>query len=298
MSLRHFSERIGTATEVLVIRGVLGDDLQFTPLFCGSEFRRPKLANSFGSEIDLALLDRDGRVLITERAGIRNIIDCSRRAPRAHVIEGSIPLLTGAQRLAIRKRKVQVAELTIGERPKLEVRWSEQTVTREGKYVLGLDYSEPTEDAMVKVFLQWGPEQYLLAFAGKPRSNTEVSFENMPGGRKCQLIAVYSSGLRTSVARSMTFELAPLTANVDIVRPLAGQVFAPWHPVELQGQVRDRQRGDVPGDECVWTLKGKEIGRGLLIYGGFLEPGSYEAQLQYRKTQQSVRFRVAKGAQA
>lgn len=294
MRLKHVSESIGTATEVLVVRGLLTDDLRFIPVFCNSEFRRPKLAKTCGSDIELALLDEDGGILRKEPAGIRETIECSPHIPRACVVEGSIPLRAGAQRLAIRKGEFNVAELKIGERPKIEVAWSEKTVTRKGKYILRLDYSKPTEDAMLKVFFQWGPKEYLLASAGKPAKEIAASFADMPGGDRCELIVAYTSGLRTAVARTEPFKLAPLPPKVEIVRPRAGQVFAAWHPVEMQGQVRDRQRGDVAPEECVWTLKGKEIGRGLLVYGGFLGPGSYEASLRYRKTQQSVKFRVAK----
>jgi hypothetical protein len=294
MNLRHYSESIGTATEVLVVRGLLTDDLQFQPVFCGSEFRRPDLAKSGDSDIELALLDEADRILITAPAGIRKTIECSPHNPRACLLEGSIPFRPGAQRLTIRKGQVEVAKLEIGGRPKIRVIWSEKKVTSAGKYILGLDYSKPSPDALVKIFFQWGPEQYLLASAVKPAPEIALSFGDMPGGNRCGLIVAYTSSRRTAVARTKPFQLTLLEPKVEIVRPRADQVFAAWHPVELQGKVRDRQRGDVPPQECVWILDGKEIGRGLLVYGGFLEPGLYEAYLRYGKTQQSVKFQVAK----
>ena len=297
MRLKHVGESISTATEVLVVRGLLTDDLRFMPIFCSSEFRRRKLVETRGSDIELALLDQDGKTLLKDQAGIRETIECSPHIPRASVVEGSIPLRAGAQRLRIRKGGLDVVELKIGERPTLKVAWTETAVTREGKYVLRLDYSEPTEDAMVKIFFRWGPEQYLLGSAGKPAKETVVTFRGMPGGDRCQLIVAYTSGLRTTVGRTTPFKLAPLAPKVEIMRPRAGQVFAAWHPVELQGQVRDRQRGEVPPEECVWTLKGKEIGRGLLAYAGFLEPGLYDALLRYGKIQQSIKFRVTEEGQ-
>ena len=91
MSLRHVSESIGTATEVLVVRGLLTDDLQFKPVFCNSEFRRPKLAKTAGSDIELLLLDEDGNMLLTERAGIRGAFSARRTLPGLSWWKGQSP---------------------------------------------------------------------------------------------------------------------------------------------------------------------------------------------------------------
>ena len=293
MSLRHFSENMKVSNEVLIVQGILTDDLQFMPIFCHSESRKPQLAKPDASDIWLALLDEASNILLKERAGVRETVECSPYTPKAVVVEGSIALHPGATGLAIRKGGLDVIKFKIGERPNLKVSWSKKTVTRKGKYVLRLNYSNPTDNAMIKIFFQWGPKQYLLAGVGKPSPEFEISFDNMPGGRRCELIVAYSSGLRTTVARTKPFSLALLPSKVEIVRPRADEVFAPWQPVELQGKVQDRQRGDISPTDCVWSLQGEEIGRGLLVYGGFLDPGSYNVQFQYGKTKQSIRLRVA-----
>ena len=124
-------------------------------------------------------------------------------------------------------------------------------------------------------FFSMGSGAILLGSAGEACKEDHALVSGHAGRRSLRANRRVSSGLRTAVGRTKLFKLVPLPPKVEIVRPRAGQVFAAWHPVELQGQVRDRQRGDVPAEECVWTLKRKEIGRGLLVYGGFWAPGSY-----------------------
>jgi hypothetical protein len=294
MALRHFSEPIGRAGEVLVVRGLLTDDLRFLPLGGGSEHRRPPLRGCVQTDVELVLLDAADRPLATERGSLSSVAECSPHVARAQVLEGSVPLRAGAKAIAVRRNGIDVARLEVGSRPELKLVWSEGSVKRSGKYTLRIDHSTPAPDAMLKVFYVWGPERYLLAGYGPPRKAVEVRFDGLPGGAECSIVVVYTSGFRSVVARTAPFAVPPLPPEVAIARPRNNQVFAPWHPIELEARVRDRQAPGKTAAACAWSLDGKPAGKGQLVYAGMLEPGTYSAVLAYGEVTRTVKFHVRK----
>ncbi len=284
----HASEPVTSVREILVIRGIVHDDLRFVPMGCGSAFVKPRLADPAGSDYVIELRDRRGRVLNRERAGVVLPTVCAPYEPRAVLLEGSIALRRGAASLVVRKQDIDVATLPLGAPPKLSIAWEARSVRRDRTYSLGLTCSTPSGDAMVKVFYHWAPDRYVFAGATRPARTVKIGFGALPGGDACRLVVAYSSGLRTAVRTTKPFKVPPMPARVEILRPAPRQVFAAWHPVEFEGRIVDRQADGVAAGDYRWTLDGEPAGTGRLLYGGFLEEGTHQVALSYRGAKDSA----------
>jgi hypothetical protein len=282
MTTRHQSEAFGRSTETLVFRGILGHDLRFIPMGCfTARLEGPRRTPGAG-ELFLELLDREGKLLSREPVAATEPVVCAGTSPGGSLVEGRIALPAGGKELRLLKGKALVGSFPIGDAPRLDVRWKGGRLERTKKYSLFLEFSDPAPDAMVKILYQWGEGRYLTAALTRPVGKIEVDFAHLPGGEACRLIITYTSGMRTTAVTTAEFSVPPLEPDLRIVRPRENAVFAPWHPVTLEAERRDRQAEAVDETELEWVLNGKRAGAGALGCLQGLPEGRHVLELRLR----------------
>lgn len=278
MNIRHQAQKRGKSTEVLIFRGILRDDLTFTPVGCHSTYvTRPRKIPPSG-DYSLALYDAEKRLLSREPVAVAEPSVCANISPGGSIVEGRMPLWANGKELRFLKGDTVILSVPLGDPPQLTLKWNEKKVDRQKKYPLALQFSTPVSDAYIKIFYQWGKTRYLTAALSRPRNEFELEFGNLPGGDNCRLIVSYSSGMRTTVAVSDVFSVPLLPPTLRIVRPRERATFAPWHPITLEAEVNDRQRANDDLINLVWLLNGKEVAKGRLGCLQTLPEGKYKLE--------------------
>jgi hypothetical protein len=236
------------------------------------------------------LRDPQNRPLDREPVGAQAPVICVQRPDRTMFLEGSIGMSRDAASVALLRRDDVIATLPIGPKPRLSIEWAPPRVAkRDRAYQLVLTISPPTADASIRIFHSWAPRKYVLAGVVHPRKSVEMRFTDLPGGDACRLVVAYSTGLRTTAQTTKAFAVPPMPPEVEILRPVSKRVYAPWHPVELEGRIRDVQAGRIPNGDYIWTLNGTPARTGPLVFAGFLKEGRYEAVLTYKRNGAAAR---------
>ncbi len=280
MDMRHQAQKRDKSAETLIFRGILSDDLRFTPVGCYSTFVAQDRAMPERSEYFLALYDGDKRLLLSEPVDVTRPVVCTNISAGASLVEGRMPLHPNGRELRFLKRDTVIHSVPLGDPPTIKVEWTARSVDRRSKYRLALQYSTPARDAYIKVLYHWRENRYLTAALTRPTKELEVEFGSLPGGDECRLIVTYTSEMRTVVAMTDVFTVPLLPPTLRIVRPRERATFAPWHPITLEAEVIDRQRTDEDETILVWLLNGKEVGKGRLGCLQTLSEGKYELEVR------------------
>lgn len=280
MDSRHQAQRRDKSTETLIFRGILRDDLRFTPVGCYSTYVTGPGKIPAKGDYFLALYDAEKRLLLREPVAVTEPVVCTNLSPGGSLVEGRIPLQADGKELRFLKGDIVIHSFSLGDPPRLTVEWQAKKVERKNKYPLVLQFSKPTPDAYVKILYQWGEHRYLTAALTRPTRALELEFGSLPGGDECRLIVTYTSGMRTVVATTDVFSVPLLPPTLRIVRPRERATFAPWHPITLEAEVVDRQRTDEAETILVWLLNGKEVGKGRLGCLQTLPAGKYELEVR------------------
>lgn len=279
MLMKHVAQPqpYGPGEELVVFQGLLYDDQRFEVLPSYSTRIVSEWPRVTGEGYFIEIQDGQGESLGREPVAVNEAIVCNEVASRHRHVHGCITLRPAATRLLFYKEDVLVGQFPIGEPPSLELKWKHQTVSRGKPYKLGLKFSKPAPDAYLQVIYQWTDRLYRTISIIDPAPQFQLDFSQLPGGKDCRLVVTYTSGMRTVVATTNSFSVAPLAASLHIVRPRQNAEFAPWHPITLEAEIIDQQNSPEYGD-LVWLLNGKEVGKGRF---GCLETppeGKYELE--------------------
>jgi hypothetical protein len=286
MNMPYQVQKRDNATETVIFRGVLRDDLRFEPVGCYSTYGSvPRLSSTQGNYF-LALYDAEERLPLREPVAVADPIICTNLSPGIQLVEGRMPLHADGKVLHFLKEDILIGKFPLAEPPQLSVEWKRKVVERKKKYPLVLQFSKPMPDAHIKILYQWDENHSMTAGLTRPMKTLDLDFTNLPGGDECRLVVIYTSGMRTVGSTTDAFSVPLLPPSLRIVRPREQAAFAPWHPITLEAEVRDRQNENIEETDLVWLLNGKEVVKGRLGCLQSLPEGKYELEVRLNSKQE------------
>lgn len=217
--------------------------------------------------LELELLDKSGKVLSREKVMQHHPVVCARQDPGWCLVRGRIALVSGAYSLRLNRADRVIIERLITDAPRLTLDWPHKRVSRKKSFTLKLDYSTPDEGALIEVHLICDGSRSRFIGAGRPNKKLTLRFDDLPGGKACQLSVTYSNGVRSTTVLSESFELAPRRGCVELVHPEEDVKVPSWQPIPLYARYSSAEM-DSPKEtrkvvaELVWKLDGQEVGRG------------------------------------
>jgi hypothetical protein len=277
--MRHIAESHGAADETLVLSGVLRRG-KLTWFGCHTTRATEAAAAAADGIHRVEVRGADDRVLSEAPLALVEPDVCSGLTPNGLFVRGRVALPPGAQRLLVFARDRLIHTTPIGDAPTIALRWEEKAVVRGRRYRLGLELSPATPDAFLKLFYQWDERRYMVAGLSRPVGHLDLDFDGLPGGERCRILVAYTSAMRTAVATTSSFQVPALAPVLRIIRPRKGAVYAPWHPVELQAEVMDRQKRGVRDRDLVWALNDKAVATGPVVCLQGLPVGDYDVELR------------------
>ena len=104
-----------------------------------------------------------------------------------------------------------------------------------------------------------------------PGGELSVEATRLPGGERCRFRAIAGAELRSAVADTEPFQLAPSTRRLHLITP-SDECGIPPGPVALSALIDTRGRGAVAPHEIRWTssLQG-ELGAGYDLIAELVE---------------------------
>jgi len=116
--------------------------------------------------------------------------------------------------------------------------------------------------------------------AGLTDSNHLVNLAVLPGGERCRLQVIVSSGLRSAVATTEPFAVARKPRQAHLCAPHDGQVFRAGAPVTLIGSGYSPDGGTCEINDVAWhsNLDGC-LGTGVHVVRDDLRPGTHRITL-------------------
>lgn len=288
--------------EYLVVKGRLNQADDFTPRRCGSTCHVRPRARTAESDLRVETLDNKGSTFRTASASERSNKICGPQSETWRV-EAIIPLDDHASKLRLIRRDRTIWSTAIPDRPTLFIELvslpsrARKRPARSGKGTAGLDYpggkpavlrvktSEPAKgfEPYIMIIHKWGMGLFRTVFAGKPAENIEIPADRMPGGSDCQLIAIYSNGLRSEVAATAPFDLARIGPVLMIDSPKQEDGFQAGMSVSLEGFAEDPEdpRAILDQERLSWFMDGVTVatgGRGTILS---VPAGRHEVVLNY-----------------
>lgn len=288
------------AIEYLAFRGRLHPDLHFELVRSYSTFEVRRWPRVEHPEYFLELRDERENTLLREPVSVNPSPICEPGIAPYWRVQGYLALREGAHELIFQKGDVPIRSFRVPERPRLSLEWK-VTRVRRGRRTLRAEYSRPGEGAFIQLVYQWGPRRFQNVGFYRPRRELAVDLGELPGGKRCRLVALYSNGLRAAGAATRYFSLPPHGPTVEIVHPRDGEVLPPWVPLELEADVSDPEAGPPQDDEILWLLDGREMCRGATASLEKLAEGRHRLTLRYmkgktRRGESSCAFRVRRPA--
>jgi hypothetical protein len=298
--------------EYLLIRGRLNRADDFTPRRCGSTAFIHHWPRAEGSDVFVDTISRDGTVLRSEPALIESERVC---APGEETwrVRAYVALDAEAAEVRLRRGGRVLWEIRIPDPPEVRVALESVPVRGFGAKpssdrrrgansdsedeatsgfpggkpaVLALDTSEAAEPdlAYVTVVHQWGDGRFRTVHIGPAERTLEIAADQLPGGRECRLIVIYSNGIRSATAATDSFRLEAIGPVLSITRPGDGAQIPEGTPLTLEGLVQDPERPATPreAERLVWTVDGREVGSGPVASVDPLEAGEHTVGLSYR----------------
>jgi len=280
----------GPDSEVLVVRGELSRSGSFEPRYCYSTLVVREWPREVSDKYFLELVDASGRVLIREGVVLHEAPVCGGPPPQYWELRGYIALRPEAARLRLTSELGQIWEDAVGERARLELRFTAPRERASGAR-FELDYSPPRANgAYMQVTYLWGAHGGAILGQFDPVSTLPIDLTRLPGGPNCRFTVAYSDGLRAAARTTAGFELPPLGPELTIVKPPPSTELLPGQPLELEGHVVDRERDDPPNpqEELTWWLDETPIGKGPI--SGLLKPppGKHTLHLRYAPSHHSA----------
>lgn len=296
------------AREHLLIRGRLDRDDDFTPRRCESTTfirERPEPKQPDHGDVVVETLDEDGTVMRTERPSVLREGVCA-PADRTWRVRVYIALDEGAATVRLRRGDRILWSVRIPELPEVRVELASRPTRGDRRAnprkrskrssgtpgfpggepaVLGLEFTRPAEPdvAFVKVMYRWAERGFHVVHIGPAARRITIDPDRLPGGERCEFFVAYSNGVRTGLARTDPFELAPIGPVIDIVQPSEGFGCTEGMPIALEGMVVDPEHPAAPLDpEAMrWWVDDAEAGVGQISSVDPLLAGSHTVTLEY-----------------
>lgn len=270
------------SNELIALRGFLDRAANFHLRRCYSTaFARYELHSN--DTYSLELIGPHDVVLARTHPEVRPEVSCTSGSyERWHVV-GYVGWREGASSLRLTCEGIVLWEAATTGRPSLQVRIKGDPVLREQPIELNLEHSPGTADAFIQVVYQWGERQFQVLGYYPPAQSISLDLRAVPGGNLCRFVVHYSNGMRSTSAVTDYFEVPPTGPHVRIVSPLQDHALLPGQPLELVGQVLDRERpgGARLDEDLVWFLNDKPVARGPLACVQEPSPGRLRIRLRY-----------------
>ena len=262
-----------SSVEVLAVRGELDEAGRFQPGRCASTFFVRQWPAGEGTGYAIELLDRSDRPIHRERAGVEPVQTCDVLEHRRWRVTAYIGLRDDAVTVQLRHDDLVLWRRVIPERAQVDVRLEGPRVSRRAPATLRVKHSEPGEGAFLKVIYQWRQRGFQVLDVLAPKERIQVRTAELPGGRACRFVVIYSNGLRAAAAATRNFPLDPIGPSLTIVRPQPGTVLTLGQPLSLEGQVVDPEGsgGAAARERLSWWVDGELVGRGPVA--GVQRPG-------------------------
>jgi hypothetical protein len=107
-----------------------------------------------------------------------------------------------------------------------------------------------------------------------------VELDQLPGGDRCRLQVVASSGVRTTTAQTPPFAVSVKPAWAHILSPVDGTILNEGEPLELSGIGFSPNFGTSSSEEMWWSSdRDGLLGTGREIFVADLSPGRHQLQL-------------------
>ena len=272
--------------EVLAVRGRLARTGVFEPRFCYSTRRVQNWTHDVSDKYFLELVDDTGRALIREGVSLTEPPVCGGSLPMYRELRGYIALRPQAAGVRLASDIGPIWEEAIGEAPRLEVQLA-APADRSAGAAFRFEYSPPRpRGAYLQLTYLWGERGGVILGQFHPTNSLRIDTTRLPGGPDCRFTVAYSDGLRAAAVTTERFGLAPLGPEVTIVKPQPNAELLPGQPLELEGQVIDRERADPvhPHEDLTWWIGDDRIGTGFI--SGVMKPpvGKHTLRLRYEPT--------------
>jgi hypothetical protein len=278
----HSSAR--SELELLAIRGWLDRSGRFTAGRCYSTNVVREWPGPLSERHALEMLDSDQRCLLREQVSVQEVETCDVGVPLRWRVTGYIAIREDAATVRLVSDLGILWEQPIGRPPSLKVRMSGGRTQRTKPIRLQLSYSQPRpQGAYLQIIYQWGEGLFQVIDYVEPATELKLDVNRVPGGKRCRLVFQYSDGLRSCTATTPYFSLPLHGPSLTIVKPPKNLVLKKGQPLELEGQVVDRERPGVARQDLSWWIGEELVGTGPIA--GILnpQPGKYNISLRYAK---------------
>lgn len=195
-----------SALEFIVFRGILRANLRFEPLWIHSTIAAGRRPEANDSEYFIELRDEENRPVNREQVAATEPV-CNPTSGYL-LIDGRMGIREGATQLLFFKRDILIAGFPIAAPPELTISFDLERVTRSQTHELRLKYSDPAPNAFMQILYEWTEGRCLTLAMAEPSNSFRLDFSSLPAGEKCRLIVAYTSGLRTTVAKTRPFSLS------------------------------------------------------------------------------------------
>lgn len=285
--------------EHLLVRGRLTRDDVFVPRRCGSTMdihKWPEPVQPDHGDVIAETRDAEGLVLRTEMPRVESEAVCSPEPSwRVRVY---LPLDEEAVEVVLRRGDRVLWATTIGEAPDVSVeilqrptradhrRGSDAGFPGGQSAVLALERTRAhdREVSYAKVVYRWAERGFRTIFVGPARSKISIPADRLPGGERCEFFVVYSNGVRSAIARTEPFELAPIGPVVSMSRPSEREKLTTGAPLELECLVQHPEAPSTPHDEIErtrWFVDGEVVAIGMTASVGPLPEGEHRVEVRY-----------------
>jgi hypothetical protein len=279
--------------EMVAVYGFLDRGANFTLRRCYSTrtIRRwPRGNDSYALE----LLDEAGRVLVRSHPEVAPEETCTAEALTRWRVFGYVGLRDAAATLRLTGEELVLWQAKVLPPPSLQIEVGEAVQARERPVTLRLKYSPPGDNAYMQLVYQWGEKQFQVVDYYPPAETLTVDLRALPGGKRCRLVALYSNGIRSAGAATEHFAVPETGPQLSIVTPVLDTSLLPGQPLQLVGQVLDRERpgGARPDTDLSWWLDDELVGRGAIACVQQPKPGRRQIRLRYEPREVDVQTTV------
>ena len=231
------------------------------------------------SDVCCELLDRNGSVLVFHRCGQREpnqdpdgpYVDFHEALPWVDEA-ASIRFLRDRQVLHVHEIEPRTPEIELRSS---ELQYSEGAVSLEWR-------ARESEDRLTYMvrYSHDGGDSWSAVATNLRDSSCQVQPDMLPGGDRCVVQVVASSGIRTSVTQSEPFAVPRTARKAFILSPEPRMEVSEGDQVLLRGGAFSPDFGLGDAEDAVWTSKlDGALGRGFELVAQDLSPGFHTIEL-------------------
>jgi hypothetical protein len=149
-----------------------------------------------------------------------------------------MPWRHGAARIVVKREQDIVHSIDVARRaPRVAMTWAGTDVG--GRQQVTWRTASPAEGQTYALrYSNDGGVSFRVLASGLTETSHEVDFDTLPGGEHCLLQVLATAGIRSAIAASGRFSVAPKPRRPVILAPVDGRVFARGATVRLFGVVR------------------------------------------------------------